>query len=139
MSAQQPALPFRIERSPGTGELILWMTFGDPARQQMRRQVIPDLVALTRLISVHSHESHIQALLAQSLIASAIEHLGADPDRLRTAVRAAGDPACSVPLEQILYGNPPPQRLTAISLLAVRSAADREEQTCESPGSLVRW
>ncbi|MCY0940177.1 MULTISPECIES: hypothetical protein [Streptomyces] len=34
-------------------------------------------------------------------------HLGADPTRLETAVRALSDPTSNVPLGTLLHGSPP--------------------------------
>lgn len=97
-------LPFRIEFDAQRGEIVVWRRFGEPPRQVERRKVLSSLEELAISAAEHTHESWLHHALAQALIGAAAEHLGADPNRLRTAVRALRDPACTVPVGVLIHG-----------------------------------
>jgi hypothetical protein len=106
-------LPFRVEFDPAKREVVVWKTFGVPPRQTMRRKEITSLEALAAEVAVHRHEAFLQHSLAQMLASAAVQHLGADPQRLEAAVKALSNPASTTPISQILRRGPmPPQQRT---------------------------
>ncbi|MFE7115283.1 hypothetical protein ACFU99_07625 [Streptomyces sp. NPDC057654] len=114
MSDPQPGmLPFRVEFDPANREVVVWKTFGVPPRQTMRRKALPSLEALAAEVAIHRHEAFLQHSLAQTLASAAVQHLGADPQRLEAAVKALSDPTGTTPVSQILRRGPmPPQPRT---------------------------
>ncbi|MFD4144093.1 hypothetical protein [Streptomyces sp. NPDC058572] len=104
-------LPFRVEFDPATREVVVWKTFGNPPHQTMRRKGIGSLEAIAAEVAIHRHEAFLQHNLAQTLASTAVQHLGADPQRLEAAVKALSDPTSTVPVSQILRrGTVPPQQ-----------------------------
>ncbi|WP_455362344.1 hypothetical protein [Streptomyces sp. SYSU K21746] len=112
MPEQPPyPLPFRVEHDAAAGQLVVWKTFGNPPHQTMRRKEIPTLEALAAEVAIHRHEAFLQYSLAQTLTSAAVQHLGADPQRLEAAVKALSNPASTTPVSQIRRRGPmPPQQ-----------------------------
>lgn len=102
--AQQ--LPFRVAYDAASREVVVWMTFGNGPKQITRRKTYPSLETLAIAVAGHRYEAFLQSRLANTLVQAAVTHLGADPARLETAVRALSDPTSTVPLGILLYGSP---------------------------------
>ncbi|SFD01845.1 hypothetical protein [Streptomyces aidingensis] len=98
------AMPFRVEYREDSGEVVVWMTFGAGPKQTMRRKVFTSLEALVVAVTEHRWEAYLQSSLARELTQAAVDHLGANPQRLQQAVLALSDPASTVPLGELLYG-----------------------------------
>lgn len=95
-------LPFRISFDQTTGKVVLWATIEQPRGKAVRRIEIPSLELLTVAVAEHLRESRMQQLLAEGLVQTAVDHLGADPVRIYAAATELTDPASTIPLASLL-------------------------------------
>lgn len=100
-------LPFRVYFDMARGQLVAMMTLGVPPKQRVTNTIIPSPEHAAYEIALHRHEARLRLLLADAVAEGAVRHFGVDAERLDAAVAALSDPASTVPVGQILRGEPP--------------------------------